>query len=197
LFAASLPQPRPSICSCAVQAWGSACVRFETVKPVGALPSAIAYRPSARPANRRRRQRLWPIPPPPRRHPSGGSRGPRQRRPQWIDFAREHRRLRGPLSEAESFQFSNPIRRLRDGAHRDQQCGTSRRLRMAAEGIAEIKRKRTRMTPEERRERARLRSETHNFCCRCVYFREAFRTCGPRAAVCYSEYGGEDGRIND
>jgi hypothetical protein len=34
---ASLPQPRPSTCSCAVQAWGSACVRFETVKPVGAL----------------------------------------------------------------------------------------------------------------------------------------------------------------
>ncbi len=38
----SLPQPRPSICSCAVQAWDRACVRLETVRPAGAVPPAIA-----------------------------------------------------------------------------------------------------------------------------------------------------------
>jgi hypothetical protein len=36
----SLPQLRPNICCCAVQAWGRACVRFETVRPAGAVPSA-------------------------------------------------------------------------------------------------------------------------------------------------------------
>jgi hypothetical protein len=39
----SLPQPRPSICSCAVQAWDGACVRLETVRPAGAVPPAIAW----------------------------------------------------------------------------------------------------------------------------------------------------------
>ena len=32
-----------TFCSCAVQAWGRACVRFETVRPAGAVPSAIAW----------------------------------------------------------------------------------------------------------------------------------------------------------
>jgi hypothetical protein len=42
-----------------------------------------------------------------RRHPSSVSRGPSRKHPQRTKFAREHRRLRGQFSEADSFRVRN------------------------------------------------------------------------------------------
>ena len=74
----SLPQLRPSICSCAVQAWGRAWVRLETVRPAGPLPSAMTWMIFGERNASGTRRRMWRSARPSQRTAHGAVRFPIQ-----------------------------------------------------------------------------------------------------------------------